>query len=443
MYRKFAAISLCMLFIAGMAEARVVSARARANLPLVVDSALDEPDTAPGDGQCHSTPSGQCTLRAAIQEANTLSGVDNITFAITGTISFFSEIIITDSVSITGPGADLLTLNPNYGSSGSSLWFDKMGGAFTLAGLRLSGNHTVGGLYLFHGALTIANVVVENTGTPSGLVIVNADTQTTVTRSRFSHNNSPSAGAISIIAGHVTIADSTISENTSTVSAGGISNGLGDVNILNSAIISNTTGIPEIAARGGGLSNGGTMRLVNSTVSGNSSRNNPAASGGGLANSGTLTVSSSTIANNRSTTGNGGGLRIISGTVTLQNTIIANNLAGGDCSQAGGVIVDAGHNLVRDNSCGFMGGADPMLGAIQGKGGPTPIQALLAGSPAIDGGNPAGCSSGLGSVLAFDQRGFFRAFDGDGNGSAICDIGAFEYHSTPPSVWIELPLIAR
>ena len=36
-----------------------------------VNSTLDEPDAAPGDGICFSTPSGKCTLRAAIMEPTT------------------------------------------------------------------------------------------------------------------------------------------------------------------------------------------------------------------------------------------------------------------------------------------------------------------------------------------------------------------------------------
>ena len=50
----------------------------------------------------------------------------------------------------------------------------------------------------------------------------------------------------------------------------------------------------------------------------------------------------------------------------------------------------------------------------------------MADSPAIDGGDPAGCRDASGALLERDQRGVQRPLDGDGDGLAICDIGAVE-----------------
>src|SRR5437868_4529140 len=45
----------------------------------VVNSSLDEPDADPSNGVCSSTPSGVCTLRAAIMLANFVTGPNTIT----------------------------------------------------------------------------------------------------------------------------------------------------------------------------------------------------------------------------------------------------------------------------------------------------------------------------------------------------------------------------
>jgi len=56
---------------------------------------------------------------------------------------------------------------------------------------------------------------------------------------------------------------------------------------------------------------------------------------------------------------------------------------------------------------------------LQDNGGPTETHALLPGSPAIDAGDNTACP-------ATDQRGWARPADGDGDGTAVCDIGAVE-----------------
>ncbi|MEW5985921.1 MAG: choice-of-anchor Q domain-containing protein, partial [Chloroflexota bacterium] len=72
---------------------------------------------------------------------------------------------------------------------------------------------------------------------------------------------------------------------------------------------------------------------------------------------------------------------------------------------------------------------DPLLGPLQDNGGPTFTHTLLSGSPAIDMGHPAGCTDQRQNVLTVDQRGETRPADGDGNGTATCDVGAFELAS--------------
>ena len=69
---------------------------------------------------------------------------------------------------------------------------------------------------------------------------------------------------------------------------------------------------------------------------------------------------------------------------------------------------------------------NPQLQPPANNGGPTPTTALGPGSAALDAGDPAGCDSPAGGLLLADQRGLFRHADGNGDGLARCDIGAFE-----------------
>jgi hypothetical protein len=65
-----------------------------------------------------------------------------------------------------------------------------------------------------------------------------------------------------------------------------------------------------------------------------------------------------------------------------------------------------------------------MLGPLQYNGGPTQTMALALGSPAVDAGNPTGCTDGLGHLLKTDQRGKPRPDAEDATG---CDMVAYEY----------------
>ena len=136
----------------------------------------------------------------------------------------------------------------------------------------------------------------------------------------------------------------------------------------------------------------------------------------------------------------GGGLfHVAGGTFSVRNTIVALNLVafGGNGPDAfGASFTSQGHNLVGDGTAsnGFTNDVngdivgttanpiDPKLGPLANNGGRTKTHALLAGSRAIDHGDNAGC------CRPTDQRGFgfARKKDGNGDGLAIVDIGAFE-----------------
>jgi uncharacterized repeat protein (TIGR01451 family) len=183
--------------------------------------------------------------------------------------------------------------------------------------------------------------------------------------------------------------------------------------------------------------NTGTSTLNNSTISGNTGLNN---AGGIFMNGGTLILNNSTISGNTGLN-NVGGIGNSLGTVTLQNSIVAGNTTSGIGPDCNGTIGSAGYNLIGNTSgCAFAPGVGDLiniaarLGPLQDNGGSTLTQALLPGSPAINAGNPAGCTNNSGAPLPFDQRGYLRI--------GRCDIGAYEYGSSP-SLFITKGVVGR
>jgi hypothetical protein len=242
--------------------------------------------------------------------------------------------------------------------------------------------------------------------------------------------------------GTLSVNNSTVSANTSTVplscvlgcgnSGGGIYNSLATLTVSNSTISSNTASnlITKSGSGGGGIETSGMVTVNNSTIAYNSAAALYSASGGGIENSGTIRLNNSTFASDTASGeyASGGGVNNLGGKTTAQNTIFADNSGGGNCA---GTITSSGYNLSSDGSCNFnssgdLNNTDPMLGPLQNNGGPTKTQALLSGSPAIDAGNPSGCTDAKGHLLKTDQRGDPRPDKEDSGG---CDMGAYESQS--------------
>jgi hypothetical protein len=171
----------------------------------------------------------------------------------------------------------------------------------------------------------------------------------------------------------------------------------------------------------------GDLTLQETTVSGGSVSYDPGTyfgfNGGGIANSGTGTITNSTFTLVRT---------LVSGNIDPTGTEILN----------GGTVLADNHNLFGvDGTAGVVGFAPGPTDVVPGagvllpdllnptlayNGGPTQTHALLPGSPAIDAGGPD-CLDTTGAPLPTDQRGQPRLVDGNGDGAAACDIGAFEF----------------
>ena len=126
----------------------------------------------------------------------------------------------------------------------------------------------------------------------------------------------------------------------------------------------------------------------------------------------------------------------------MEQSILSYNTDHSGPSECYGAIASAAYNLINEyesNMCVFtfdppvgnILNVDPLLGPLQDNGGLTQTHALKFSSPAID-------SASTSCYSAWDQRGVARPFDADGDGTAECDMGAYEAKQ-----FFFMPLIAK
>jgi len=373
---------------------------------------------------------GNCTLREAVTNANnnndsssgdcaTGSGVDTIEFDPSvngGTITLTSALPeISDDLTINGPGA---------------------------ANLTIDGNNSVRHFRIYYNPSSQITVEISNVTLTNG-------------------NAAPGGGgSIHNSYGTLSLDTVIVSNNRSDFSGGGIYNYSGTVIIKNSSIVNNSTPM-----RGGAILSENysvyslsEITLINSTVSGNSSACTICSLGAfqtGNSLSADQTIRSyvhifnSTITDNSSEVDQWGHLggaiyNSASSSVDITNSIIAGNQIESDtthiyadCYNNGGTITSQGHNLVGEGTgCPSDGSNDQSVApadlfttvleqTLADNGGDTLTHALLGGSPAIDTADNTICAD-VSTVNNVDQRGVTRPIDGNNDGTATCDIGAFE-----------------
>jgi CSLREA domain-containing protein len=359
-------ISLIAAFLLSAAYAGAAAAG-----PFIVNTTADGVDVFPGDNVCKNF-AGDCTLRAAVQEANAWPGWDDIEVPVgvyqltlvgagedagaTGDLDVRSEMGIFGQnprkTIVDGINADRV--------------FDLQGASAAMSGLMVRGGREMDGA----GIRTIR----------SKLDLRWADL--------WVNNATRAGGGIWAYSSYTGLYGVTFVDNTAGQYGGAV--------FLRGPVWASAD-------------------FENVTVHANSART----FGGGIFTVQPVTLRNVTIANNRAS--DGGGIFYNGPQPVAYNTIVAYNWAN-DCS---GWLNSAANNLDTDKTCGFFSptdlpGVDPFLdGLIFSGAGPFPtpnwVRPLLPWSPAIDAGDNATCSS-------VDERGELRPTPAGGR----CDIGAYE-----------------
>jgi len=315
--------------------------------------------------------------------------------------------------------------------------------------------------------LTLSDLTVQNgymiTGTQGGGIFTSGDLTLVNVKVTSNSMDGSSAttqgggimvyGAMGGIPSNVNIEGSIISDNEAEEGGGIYATDLAEITINNSQFLSNDSDMgggiltygslgadavvtitnslfyTNTAAAGGGILNNGYLNLTNVTFSQNEAVNS--ASGGGIliGTNGRAELLNVTIYGSP----NGTGLSN-NNVVTMTNSILFNNLPF-NCN-INYPITSRGFNVSYGYHCNFsessdLNHADPLLAPLADNGGPTRTHALHIESPALD-------LVLAGICPAQDQRGVSRPIDGNGDGTAYCDSGAYEKGELPN---IYLPVI--
>ncbi|HZD52358.1 MAG TPA: choice-of-anchor Q domain-containing protein [Woeseiaceae bacterium] len=384
----------------------------------VVDTTADTVDALEEDGVC-ADADGACSLRAAITTANTVPGVDEIeladdTYAITRAgadedDNETGDFDIADVVVIRGQGAGRTIVDAAQ-LDRAFHFVPTMGMKFplkptfsTVSNLAIQqGMADEGGAILAYRALRMERTVLQDNGAATG-----------------------NGGALLCASScDLWITDSTLAGNTATAGHGGAiyHESSGALYLERSTLSGNSAGI------GGAIEVIRALHALNTTFSGNTAGSSAAFFAS------RAVLESSTVFDNE-VDGDTGGLFLLEPSV-ISNSIVAGNRVDGapdNCSFNRGGIVSVGFNLSDTGSedCNFthamdLADTDPLLQPLADNDAAVQTHALTADSPAVDAGDDEHCP-------AMDQRGLARLADGDGDGTAACDIGAFELQPAPPS----------
>ncbi|HRJ08408.1 MAG TPA: choice-of-anchor Q domain-containing protein, partial [Prosthecobacter sp.] len=356
--------------------------------------------------------SGAGSLRQAVNNTGTGGMVINFDPALSGeTINLSSGITIDRDLEINAGGlANGVTVNG--GSQNFRLF--QVGAVRTVAmhNLKLiNGGGTAfngfGGAILNDGNLTLTRCALSGNqvmaGNSGGAISSGTGSTLSLTDCALSGNEADFGGAIETVSA-ATLNRCTLNGNTARAGNGGAIDGGTSANI---ALTQCTVASNTATALGGGVAVfDGSLSLIHCTLGLNS-----AANGGGASVKGSFSVANTIFAGNAAT---------IAGPELFENGAFTSlNFTGRIfLQQLGGNGFFASGNVLT---------GIPELSLPGNYGGATQTIVPLPGSPVLDqAGSTANVGAALNVAFTTDQRGFARAADGDGNGSALADLGAAE-----------------
>jgi len=215
-------------------------------LTLEVNSALDRSDVSPGNGVCEAaTGLGDCTLRAAVDEANATVGAVQINIA-------------AGNYLLTKAGVDDTNVNGDLDITGQVTLLSQ--GAVAIDGGELDRTIDVSG------QLTMAVLTVQGgtaTGDGGGLRVRGTGSATLIGVNVRNNTATSNGGGIAVTGGSLTFLDSTVSGNIAGRAGGGIAVSAGASSSVTNSTISGNTADPGALA-GGGSGAGGAPQAASS-----------------------------------------------------------------------------------------------------------------------------------------------------------------------------------
>ncbi|MDH5727817.1 MAG: CSLREA domain-containing protein [Gammaproteobacteria bacterium] len=302
---------------------------------ITVTTTSDEVDENIEDGICKIASTGECSLRAAVQQANYLGGMDTIeipagTYFLSGPskedAALSGDLDILDDVKIVGAEHALVIID---GQNNDRIFDVNEVRYFELENVTLLNGNAVNG----NGGAIQINNLKQNTQ------FVN---ESKITKVTLRKNQAAAARGGAIYQGlgtHLSLDSVQLVENTSTL-GGGIYSADGNLNIQNSLIENNTA-----SSLGAGIHSQNYLNIQSSQI-----KNNQASSGGGIYARGVIYVANSIVSGNQAlgesgNTGLGGGILIRAPLdVSLVGSEISSNTA---VVQGGGLSIENRLNKAR------------------------------------------------------------------------------------------------